>query len=295
MKRIFFLVLISCFFCMCSMQAFAANEIVAVGDVGTIVTSSDGVTWTVQSSSTSWRLWGVAWNGRLWVVVGENGTILTSTDGIDWNLQTSPSDENLWSVAWNGKMWLALGYKGTVLTSPNGTDWYLQPKIPTKTGFLSQVVWNGYVWIAAGDNGEIFSSLDGKAWTPRECKTNANSWGIGCGNGVCIAVLTDGNMAMSSDVAHWTLHKIGDNGCLGVAWNKFWVAVGGDGSIYTSVDAIKWQKQISGVTKPILTKVAWNGSIWVAVGTDGAIVASSNGVNWAVQYSGTTVNLNGVA
>jgi hypothetical protein len=51
---------------------------VTVGQGGTIVTSSDGVTWTAGALPTSRGFWGVAYGDGLFVAVGECGTILTS-------------------------------------------------------------------------------------------------------------------------------------------------------------------------------------------------------------------------
>src|SRR5690606_5004586 len=40
--------------------------------------------WAVVHSGTSSALWGVAYANGLWVAVGVNGTILTSTNGTSW-------------------------------------------------------------------------------------------------------------------------------------------------------------------------------------------------------------------
>ena len=54
---------------------------VAVGDNGTILTSSDGTTWTSRTSGTTEKLRGGAYGNSTLVVVGASGTILTSSDG----------------------------------------------------------------------------------------------------------------------------------------------------------------------------------------------------------------------
>jgi len=62
---------------------------VAVGDNGTILTSSDGTTWTSRTSGTTEYLRGGAYGNSTLVVVGLSGTILTSSDGITWTSRTS--------------------------------------------------------------------------------------------------------------------------------------------------------------------------------------------------------------
>tara|TARA_B110000467_G_C17805689_1_gene207367 strand:- start:140 stop:304 length:165 start_codon:yes stop_codon:yes gene_type:complete len=52
-----------------------------VGDNGTILTSSDGITWTSRTSEVTEKLYGVTYANSTFVVVGATGTILTSSDG----------------------------------------------------------------------------------------------------------------------------------------------------------------------------------------------------------------------
>ena len=73
--------------------------VVAVGEGGTILTSSDASTWIAQDSGTDRDLEALATDGDLWVVVGAAGTILTSSDGTAWTPQTSGTDGDLFGVA----------------------------------------------------------------------------------------------------------------------------------------------------------------------------------------------------
>ena len=58
-----------------------------------------------------------------------------------------------------------------------------------------------------------------------------------------------------------------------------YVAVGDDGSIYTSPDLIAWSPQVSGTPRH-LRGVAYSGSTYAAVGIAGTILTSSDAVNW---------------
>ena len=63
-----------------------ANSVwVAVGDSGTIRTSTDGLVWTTRASGKTENLNGITWSGTEFTVVGDNNTIITSTDGIVWS------------------------------------------------------------------------------------------------------------------------------------------------------------------------------------------------------------------
>tara|TARA_B110000196_G_C21053750_1_gene618742 strand:+ start:762 stop:983 length:222 start_codon:yes stop_codon:yes gene_type:complete len=62
---------------------------------GTILTSSDGTTWTSRTSGTSNYLWGVTCGNGLFMAVGGSGTILTSTDGTTWTIRNSGTSSTL--------------------------------------------------------------------------------------------------------------------------------------------------------------------------------------------------------
>src|SRR5262249_31066243 len=54
---------------------FVNGVYVAVGELGTILTSSDGTNWVTQTSGTIAELRGCAYGGGQYVVVGELGTV----------------------------------------------------------------------------------------------------------------------------------------------------------------------------------------------------------------------------
>ena len=73
---------------------------VSVGDSGTLLTSSDGTSWTSRTSGSSENLWNIYYENSTFVSVGGSGIILTSTDGTTWTsqgllVQTSISIESL--------------------------------------------------------------------------------------------------------------------------------------------------------------------------------------------------------
>ena len=67
--------------------AYGNDTFVAVGEKGTIVTSRDGVQWTVRSSGLTDVLGDVAFGNGTFVAVG--GSVITSADGVDWSIQNS--------------------------------------------------------------------------------------------------------------------------------------------------------------------------------------------------------------
>lgn len=101
---------------------WSGSQFVAAG-YGGIITSTDGVTWSVPSSGAG-DLHGVAWSGTQFVAVGLWGTILTSTDGMTWTQRSSGTGVTLNDVTWSGSQFVAVGaWFGTILTSSDGVNW----------------------------------------------------------------------------------------------------------------------------------------------------------------------------
>lgn len=57
------------------------------------------------------------------VVTGFGGTILTSTDGLSWTLEPTLGNAFLRKAAFTGSQWIAVGYSGALYTSADGLAW----------------------------------------------------------------------------------------------------------------------------------------------------------------------------
>lgn len=97
------------------------------GDTGTILSSSDGITWTAHTSGTTNNLNGIT-HGNIYIAVGNNGTILTSSDGGNtWTPHTSGTSSHLRQVASVANLIVAAGDNGTIVTSKDGgVTWVVQ-------------------------------------------------------------------------------------------------------------------------------------------------------------------------
>ena len=62
------------------------NKWVAVGNSGTIITSTNGINWTTQTSNTTVNLEGITYQSGTWVAVGDNNIVLTSPDSVTWTV-----------------------------------------------------------------------------------------------------------------------------------------------------------------------------------------------------------------
>ena len=76
----------------------AAGTVIAVGDAGVILRSTDhGANWSSATSGVSTALRGVAYGGSGigFVAVGDSSVVLTSADGSSWSSQSSPATDDL--------------------------------------------------------------------------------------------------------------------------------------------------------------------------------------------------------
>src|SRR6266481_841101 len=80
--------------------SFGAGRYVAVGDRGSILSSTDTITWIPRMSGTTNRLNGVRYGASGFVAVGDRGTILNSVDGVSWASISPPVTNALCSVGY---------------------------------------------------------------------------------------------------------------------------------------------------------------------------------------------------
>jgi hypothetical protein len=154
------------------------NLYVGVGNAGTLLTSTDGKTWTSRTSGFGANIiQDVTWDSTnsLWIAVGNNGTITTSSDGTTWTARTSNMSTNsIYKVFASGGTIVAVGdgggstNTGGITYSTNGTTWTRKSQTLTVGTSYTSVIYNGTNWVVGADrvtNNYLYASTPSDTWT----------------------------------------------------------------------------------------------------------------------------------
>ena len=150
--------------------------LIAVGDSGTILRSTDGTTWTAATSGTTLNLNDVVWTGTQFVVVGASGVIRTSTDGILWTARTSGVTTALNAITVGNNILVAVGASGVIRTSTDTAPaaWSGQPSGTTET--LNEVAYGSNKFMVVGNVGTITSNPTIGSLAVVLTSTNSTTW-----------------------------------------------------------------------------------------------------------------------
>ncbi len=88
-----------------------------------VITSPDGVKWTMTKLDGSCRLESIAFGNGIFVATGVDGGILTSSDGLNWTRQSTGVTASYGEVSFCNGKFIALGNGGTISISPDGVNW----------------------------------------------------------------------------------------------------------------------------------------------------------------------------
>lgn len=217
-----------------------------------VLSSVNGNEWISSYPGMTNILYDLAHGDGLFVAVGRNGSITKSHDGINWMPVESYFDGTLYGIAYGNGIFVAVGVGGAILTSTDAVNWVIQLSATRNT--LYGIAFGIDRFVSAGANNTIISSPDGAEWSLRE---------------------TGLSQTVETKFYDHTFIKVPRN-LYGVGFGgKYFVVVGGSGTILTSVNGVIWSNRVSPLSTA-LNSVAFGNDRFVAVGLNGAIVQSGN-------------------
>jgi hypothetical protein len=142
---------------------FGNDGYVVVGAGGTVLRSTDGVSWRKRLSNTSSDLSAVAFGNQTWVAVGANGKVITSPDASRFTLRNSGTEVPLNDVTYGNSRFVAVGASGAILSSSTGETWSIKGMDDALD--LYAVAFGNGRFVAIGTNGVVSVSTNGSDWT----------------------------------------------------------------------------------------------------------------------------------
>ena len=145
-------------------------------------------------------------------ITGVGNRVMTSPDGVNWTIQVSAADNDWNAIAWSPELGLFVAVAGSgvgnrVMTSPDGVNWTIRASAANNV--WNAITWSPEFRLfmataLTGIDNEIMSSTDGINWTSRVNAAN-NGWtGIAWSPElrlfVTVAENGVGNRAMTSSI-----------------------------------------------------------------------------------------------
>jgi len=267
--------------------AVTAKLRVAVGELGTILLSTNGVDWIMTSAPVVTNLNAVCFTQDRIVAVGDGGTILTSTTGTNWSLQASPTTNHLHAVTVGNGLIVAVGSRGTVLTSIAGSSWTLRnAQLGANVELVDVSFGNGrFVTVGRALHEDFYygisaASSDGANWQTADGLGPFAS--VAFGNGVFLAT-AGSHFAICSDGLQWTHYYLGTTNAGTLAFAEGQFIAGSSMGILYSPNGTNWT-----VGGPVgdFRKIAVGEGHGVAVGRVGHLASSTNLIDWTMISSG---------
>jgi hypothetical protein len=167
---------------------FGNGRFMAVGDDGTVLSSTDGITWGVATAAGTPDFRHIIWSGSAWVAVAMHPTnarpevIWTSADGVTWTERSALGADTARIVAHGGRCYATGWYGGVLYSSDHGITWQ-EAALPSGTRWSTWLV-------AAAPDGTLLCTARAmdESGTPNALlvSTDGLQWARAGGNGAVV-------------------------------------------------------------------------------------------------------------
>ncbi|MGK0240237.1 MAG: hypothetical protein ACI92G_003722, partial [Candidatus Pelagisphaera sp.] len=262
-----------------------------------IVTTADGITFNNPTTPGQHTIRDIIFANDLYVTVGDGLEIMTSPDGITWTLRPTGAPieglgEGLLNIRYFNGLFVVGGKQNTILTSPDGITWTHQPFTEDSSWFFDSW-YNGGTYYFPGRQGKLWTTADWAAWTEIKLDSNSDIYNIVNAEGLTVVTGRNGNLFTSPNLTDWTNRKTGfDQNFSGIAHGSgMFVASDFDGNIIGSADGVSWSTVFTpGIDIGWQTVIFEDGK-FVAMSSEGEWVLSPTGLSG--QWSLPTIGFEG--
>lgn len=282
----------------------ANQQYVAAGDNARIMTSQNGVDWSIEAvpltnstagSATNTVFFCVGGNTNLLLAAGNHGSLITSpsllvpvlvtnvdgsiftnyinSQGVAWFAQTAPTTNDLSGVCVFGASYILVGGNGTILLSSDGTNWSRTSS--STTNYLSGLTCSTNLLVVTGDQGLILTSPSGSSWTRRTSGTTNWLFRVRWLDGVFLALGENGTLLKSTNGLTWTAVAVPTTNWLNdaVMVSNVCYVIGNNGTVLGSTNLVTWTNVPSVTDLSLYGAASHNGQL-LTVGLEGTILRS---------------------
>lgn len=269
--------------------------VVAVGDKGRIIISTNGKDWLEASSGVIDVISDMVYCDKKLIAVTQKGTVLNSNSGINWIISRDGDGISLNRIICTEHGYLAVGNKGLIITSQDGINWTLRDSTTDEP--LYGVIYqnNKYVVVGGGKmlpdipTNIVLTSNDGIIWRKSFSEIAYSMKSVTYGNGRFVAIAENTFVYISSDGESWSRFLQEDVLLNDITFtDNMFLSVGGEydlfngvykGVLLSSFDGVLWNKEIIH-NSGFLNRVKCLANVCLAVGEYGNILTKTGQNTW---------------
>lgn len=245
---------------------YDGHQFIGITRLGTVVTSSNGSSWTERHSHAAVHFAALAYSGGKYVaaggLAGEARSLFYSPDGADWTRVWDPIGGDIFDLIRGGGRFVGVGEYGHVFLSDDGQTW--DRVVAAGAIDLRTVAWSGTKYLALGDSTAHLSG-NGSSWSNHAIEAPFGShikqviWADGQWRGVGYRVPDFGDpfycFFSSVDGYNWTARKLNWGDFISptdLSYNgERYFLYGMNGTLLTSVDGEEWKRLETGTDSEI--------------------------------------------
>lgn len=267
----------------------ADDALIAVGDLGTIFKSRDGLNWTVTLQDSAERINAAAFGGGKHVAFGDQGSWWTSVNAESWIRKAPFTPTNIVDAAFGNGRFVVLTVDNQLFSSADGEAWaHRETLAPTQFNYPRRVRFLNGKFFAIHEQ-TLLTSSDAVTWsqTSLVLPDRHQIMDLSFGNGTYVLGVSEPFTFMkrvwtSTDGQDWTGDfDIGAPFALQTLFfgNGSFVALGEAGALGRSADGATWE------FTPDPQRFYWNaGLFWkgafYAVGLPALVARSTDAITW---------------
>lgn len=293
-------------------------KFVAAGSGGVLQTSTNGITWTLGASTTTYGINGISFNGSIYVVAagpqalsstnlvawttaqsnnvnssllayGNSTYVVTnvnkfqsrSTDGINW---TTKTPQGISMVFGNSRL-VAAGNLSSIVTATDPDNlWRVVSANIGVAANINDLLYGGGLFVCCGNTSTVASSTDGYTWnaTPSGAALAYNVCAFGAGVYVFGATTAGSYRTTSNFVTFTTSQNNTGVSVPNLAYGAGLFVSIVAGNIYTSTDGFTTPWTNAGAYSPGGSPncLRYVNSLFIAGGAGGLYATSTNGTAW---------------